>query len=133
MLKPFMRDYGDASPNVEVVQLFYARENRLEGLPSLDVFIYVVFVICAVERQVEEVPLSGVEAIALVNECDAVAALMLREYCLPSIGIAGPFIEGKNANEVLPIYDSIEDRLRQVLENKIIPRIGNVTYSDMQP
>src|SRR5947209_13734429 len=99
MLKPVERDRCSTPPEIGVFHLFNARERRLECAPCGDVFINVVFVICAVERQIEEVPLCGIEAVALVNERDTVTAALLREHGLAAVTVARPFVECKKCRE----------------------------------
>ena len=110
MFKPIKRDRCSTPPEIGIFHLFNAREGRLECVPSGDVFINVVFVICAVERQIEKVPICRIEAVALVNEGDAITAALLREHGLAAVTVARPFVECKNAGKVPPVRYRIEYR-----------------------
>lgn len=101
-LVPLCRDFCGNAPNQIDVHLFSACECRLERIPTLDVLIYRVPRVHSPERRVGKAPLARIEAIALIDEnCFiAEARRFLREYHLPAVCIARPFVQYQDTSKV---------------------------------
>src|SRR5207248_3553299 len=102
-----------------IVHLFHARKPGLERLPTPHLLINFIARIDSAQRRVGKRPLAGIETISLVNERGVVLSLtrFLPEDCLPSIGVAGPFVYAQHAGKITDVPYAVEHRLRQIIKN----------------
>ena len=65
---PIFRQPFCELPKLGVVHLLSAAKDRLKRVPSRHLLIDAITGVCAPERRIGKIPLSGVKTIALVNE-----------------------------------------------------------------
>src|SRR6185312_16224382 len=105
LLVPFGWNTGRDMPNGINIHFFGAGEGRLECFPTPHVLINTVSGVDTAERRVWEAPFARVEAIALIDEHDAISTLLrvTIEDRLPSIGVARPFVEHQHASKIVEV------------------------------
>src|SRR6266568_8312429 len=103
--------------NLVKAHILSAIEGRLKAAPSGHTYIRSVVGVDAAQWRVGKRPLAGIEAIAVVNECDPILTATRRtsKYALPSIAVAQPLVEHEDAGEIGEIGNFVELPFRQVV------------------
>ena len=130
---PLFGNIGGAPPNGVSIHLFGSTERRLKLLPSHDTLVNAVVRVCASQGSVGKRPFAGIEAIPLVNEGCGVSlpSARFREDCLPSIAVARPLVQDKDAGEVAKIANTLQPLTRQVVECHCRTFAANVQRSQL--
>ena len=107
---------------------------RLERLPTRHVRINIIAAEDPTQGSVVEAPLSGIEAVALIDEAGGELALpqALPKRDLSAIGVAGPFIESENAGEFVLIANATHASFGQVVVHHSFVMRDNVPRTETQ-
>ena len=86
------------------------------------------------QRRVAKCPLPIVETVSLVDERRGVARLLgpAPINCLPSIGVAGPFVKSECASEIPDVADAPKKAFRQVIQHLAFVRINDIARTELQ-
>src|ERR1039458_8638852 len=122
------------SPDRILIQLLDPRQPRLERLPPIHPSVNFIPRIHPPQRKIRKRPLSRIKAIPLIDERRRVLSLshLPPERRLPSIGIAGPFIQRQDSRKRTQVPHPVQHLRRQVIEHLPFHRAHHIARPELK-
>src|SRR5437899_3924509 len=116
---PFRRDLSGNFLYPLRIKAFRALQPGRKAAPTADLFIDTIARINSTQRGVGKVPITGVEAITLVDEARVVFAVarFLPEHGLTSVGVAQPLVDHQHSRKLSNVLDLLHETVGQVIED----------------
>src|ERR1043166_3185464 len=123
---PLGRDGIGAAPDIDRVSLC---QGGLKRFPASYVLVDTVTCIDSPQRRIWERPLSGIEAIALIDKRPGIPPLLrsFAEYGLSPVTVGSPFIQHCDTREVRNVPDFRQHAFRKIVKDDLFERIARIS------